>query len=421
MVPKVAIARVKRGDIETAIRQVVTMTGGLKDIIRRDSKVLVKPNLCEASPSGSGIVTNAQVTEAVTKIVMELGPRSVVIGEGSVVGYDMPGKELRNSIDFTELTTEKAFEISGTLDVARRLGVEVRNLNRDSSMEVKIPQPYVMETVKIARTALESDVIISIPVLKTHIRTLITLSLKNMKGVMPGPEKRKTHRLGLDLAIVDLNSVMPPTYAVIDATVGMQGLWQYPQDCRKMGLVIAGQDALSVDIIGSWLMGINPKKVMHLHYFALKRMITTDVKYLEIVGEPLEKHRKHFKDSFQAFAERYPEIYIVQGESACSGCTNGLVGALRYMKEAGFGEKMTDLTIIIGNAASPKATEKVVVLGRCASNCAQLGTYESGCPPEEAKIISALCEACRADFDYVIAVRDKVSRKLWDSSDAVIK
>jgi len=56
-----------------------------------------------------------------------------------------------------------------------------------------------------------------------------------MKGVMPGPEKKKTHQLGLELAIADLNSVVKPHFTVVDGLVGMEGLWEYPDDCVNLG------------------------------------------------------------------------------------------------------------------------------------------------------------------------------------------
>jgi uncharacterized protein (DUF362 family) len=406
MACRVAISKVDKGDIEAAVRQATSLAGGLEEIINESSRVLIKPNLGKPSPSGSGVLTNAQVTEAVTKIVLELNPRSIIIGEGAIAGYDFPG-----------FSTKEVFEASGTLEIARRLGVELRNLNRDTFKEVTIQEPNVMEKVRIARTALESDVIISVPVLKSHIRTHVTLSLKNMKGVMPGAEKRKSHRLGLDLAIVDLNSVVRPSYAVIDATVGMEGLWQYPQDMREVGLVIAGRDALAADIVGTSLMDIDPNQVMHLNYLAAKEGTTVDLERIEIVGEPLHKHRLHFKTGFQAFEERFPGLHIIQGKSACSGCTNELVSAVIYMKEAGYGKELEDLTVIIGNPSRPKVTDKAAVLGKCAKDFKHLGHYAAGCPPKEKDMIYALCGVCAADYKQVIATRDEARHKLWESSN----
>ncbi|MFH1672039.1 MAG: DUF362 domain-containing protein [Pseudomonadota bacterium] len=410
MTKRVAITKTGKGEIEPAVRKAINLAGGLDEIIKGSSKVLIKPNLGKPAPSGSGILTNAQVTEAVTRMVMEIGPKSVIIGDGAIAGYDFAG-----------FSTKEVFETSGMMEVAGRLGVELRNLNTDSFAEVTISHPHVMEKVKIAKTALESDVIISVPVLKSHIRTHVTLSLKNMKGVMPGAEKRKSHRLGLDLAIADLISAVRPHYAVIDATFGMEGLWQYPQDTRELGIVIAGRDPLAVDTVGTSVMGIDTDQVMHLQYIAKQEGTTVNLDQIEIVGEPLEDHIHHFVTGFEAFEKGLPEVNIIQGESACSGCTNELVSALIYMKEAGYRKELKDLCAIIGNPDNPKTSEKTAVFGKCAKGFSGLGEYAGGCPPKEKYMIRALCELCSADFEHVIATRDEARRNLWESSKNLLK
>jgi uncharacterized protein (DUF362 family) len=214
---KSVVSVVRAGDdVESAVRKAIQLAGGLGEIVNPRSRVLIKPNVNSREKSGTGKVTDARVTRAVTRIVLEEKPARVVIGEGAAVGFDFPDLQ----------DTKMALEESGTIAVARELGVPVVDLNRDANREMEIPDPYVMKSVKIAQTVLESDVIISIPVMKSHIRSAVTLSLKNMKGVMPGAEKRKTHQLGLELAIADLNSVVKPHFAVMDGLVGMEGLWE---------------------------------------------------------------------------------------------------------------------------------------------------------------------------------------------------
>jgi uncharacterized protein (DUF362 family) len=398
---RVAFARVERGDVEAAVRRAVSLAGGIDDLVR-NSRVLVKPNLWSAQRSGTGSTTDSRVTEAVTRIVLEHGPCSVVIGEGCGAGYD----------GFSH-STEEAFELSGTGDAARRLGVELRNLNADESVEVEIPGALIMDRVKISRTALESDVIISVPVLKTHIRTDVTLSLKNMKGVIPGVEKRKTHRLGLDQAIVDLNSVVGPHFVVLDATVGMQGLWSYPRDSVEVGLIGAGSHALSVDIAGATLMGVEPNEVLHLRHRAEQEGLAPTLDGVELVGDDIGPYRRTFKTGFQVFAERFPQVNIVRGESACTGCTTELVTALRYLNEAGYSPEMGGLTIVIGEVDSVPASDKVALLGKCARMHAGLGVHAAGCPPAEESVIRTLCAACGADAAKVLETRDRARERMW--------
>ncbi|MFC1860378.1 DUF362 domain-containing protein [Chloroflexota bacterium] len=410
MASKVAITQVEQNDIESAVRKAVNLAGGLDRVIKKTSKVLVKPNLFRPEISGSGLVTNAMVTEAVTKIAMELKPKSVVIGEGSAAGWDKRG-----------YSTQESFIASGTDEIAKRLGVEFRNLNIDEAITIDIPNANVMNKVRIAKTVIESDVVISVPVLKTHSLTNVSLSIKNMKGAMPGPEKRNSHRLGLDLAIADLISVVRPTYAIVDATTGMEGAWQYPDDTKQMNLIIAGNDPLAVDIVGASLMSIDPNQILHLRYAAQKENIEIESKRIVVVGEPIEKHRQQFKGFLEVFEKRFPNVKIIHGKSACTGCTAKVRSALQYTRDAGYEEALKGLTIIIGNAIDPEVTEKVAVWGVCAREFSNLGAYVTGCPPSEEDVIKTICRACDINGSEVLAVREESHHRLWQKSDISLK
>lgn len=410
MTNRVSLTKVASHDVESAVRSAVQLAGGLDELIGSSSRVLIKPNQCKPSPRHSGCMTDGDVVEAITKVVLERNPASVIIGDGAIAGYDFAG-----------FSTQESFDASGVTEVAKRLGVELRNLNKDSIEEVTVPNALVMDTVRIAKTALESDVIISVPVLKTHIRTHATLALKNMKGVMPGAEKRKSHRLGLDMAIVDLCSVVRPHYAIIDATVGMEGLWQAPQDSVEMGLIVAGSDALCVDVVGAALMGIDPSQIMHFHYMGEREGKRVDLDAVDLVGERLEDHRKVFTTGFDVFQSRYPEVSIVQGESACSGCTNELVSAITYMKQAGYAEQMTGLTVVIGNASDAGTQDKVVALGKCAADLPGASAYVPGCPPKEDEMVRVIAKVCGADPEAVMATMAEARKKLWDASSDLLE
>jgi uncharacterized protein (DUF362 family) len=394
---KVSIARVREGRIEEAVRQAVELAGGMDRLIRPDTRVLVKPNLCKPAPSGSGLITHCRVTEAVTRMVLEMGPKSVVIGEGAGAGYDFSGAH----------STEEAFRVSGTAEVARGMGVEIRNLNRDAHEQVRIDKAFRMRKVKISRTALESDVIISVPVMKTHNRTLMTLGLKNMKGVLPGEEKRKTHRLGLDQGIADLNRVVKPHFTVIDGVVAMEGWWEYPHDSVKMETIVAGADVVAVDAVGAYIMDFNPEQ----------QGLSTELDSIDVVGESIEEIRRSFKPAFEVFKQRYPGVSVVLGQSACTGCVCELISALSHVREAGFLENMDGLSVVVGDPNEEDVpSEKVVLMGKCAKELSKIGRYVKGCPPKEDDMIRAICRICRVDADEVLVSKDRVRQKVWDAT-----
>ena len=89
----VSIVKVEGDRVEDAVREAIELAGGLEAAIPPGSSVLIKPNVVSPSRSGSGKITDARVTQAVAKVVLERHPGRVIIGEGSSVGYDFPGRK----------------------------------------------------------------------------------------------------------------------------------------------------------------------------------------------------------------------------------------------------------------------------------------------------------------------------------------
>jgi len=237
---------------------------------------------------------------------------------------------------------------------------------------------------------------------------------------MPGAEKRKTHSLGLDKAIADLNSVTEPAYIILDALAGMQATWEYPEDRFEMGLILAGSDPIAVDTVGTCLMGFDPSQVMHLQYFARRRRTVADFSRVEVVGEPVEKYRRNLKSGFEVFKSRYPGVTIIEGRSSCSGCIGELIGALSAIRDSAGEQALQDISVILGNPIKAATTDKTVVLGKCARRLARLGWYVRGCPPHDDDMIKALCEVCNLDAEFVIASRNSGRTKRWEETKTAL-
>ncbi len=410
MTQKVSIVRVENCNFEDAVRAAVERAGGLAPLIRHDSRVVVKPNLARKEASGSGAITDARMTEAVTKLVLDLNPASVVIAEGTAVGYDDAC-----------LGTQEIFDLSGTSAVAHKLGVPCVYLNADEPVPVEVPQPRAMDRVLVARTIVESDVVISVPVLKTHPRVNATIALKNMFGTLPGTEKRAAHMLGINDSLIDLFSVLRAHYSVVDATVAMEGTWRVPQDQRMLGLVFAGRDALAVDLVGCALMGIDPDSVLYLRHMTQWPGEVRSLQDIEVVGESIQAHAERFRPAFDVIKEAYPEVNFIEGPSFCGGCVAELVSALKHVKGAGYGDRMKGLTVIVGNPEEVEATDRMVVIGGCSEELEEYGPLASGCPPAEDDVIEAFCEAIGADASLVMSVRDETRQRMWDESSHLVR
>jgi uncharacterized protein (DUF362 family) len=120
----------------------------------------------------------------------------------------------------------------------------------------------------LPRTALEADFVVSIPKLKTHHWAGVTLSLKNMFGIVPGNcygwPKNALHWAGLTNSILDINSTVRPDFAIVDGIVGMEGNGPLQGDAKPCGLLVAGDDPVAVDATCARLMGLVPERIKYL-------------------------------------------------------------------------------------------------------------------------------------------------------------
>ncbi|MFH1242267.1 MAG: DUF362 domain-containing protein [Pseudomonadota bacterium] len=390
----VSIVKLQNGNVEGAVRKAVSLTGSFESVAWEGAKVLIKPNTVLPVKTGTGIVTDVRVVEAVTRLVLEKNPKKVVIGEGSSVGYDF--RETWNSM--------RCMEIAGVTEVARRFGVEVVDLNRDEQVEVSVPDAFVMENFAIAKTALEADVIICLPVIKTHIRTGITCGLKNMKGVLPGNEKKRTHKLGLDRGIVDLNRVTKPTFTIVDGIVGVQGAWGSQAEAADrvpLNLIFAGSDVVAVDTVCATTAGFDVREILHVQLAGEANLGICNMDLIEVRGETLDDVKRPFIPFLQAAKDLYGGAKVIEKDS-CTGCMGESVSTFIYLNRAGFHERLPDLTLIMGTPEEiPPLKEKPVILGRCAKAYRHLGVFVPGCPPHGLKITDAVCQALEIDQDIV--------------------
>ncbi|MGC9349888.1 MAG: DUF362 domain-containing protein [Anaerolineae bacterium] len=393
----VSIARVDNQEVLNAVRRAVELIDGLAGL-RAGDTVLIKPNLVKPTASGSGIITDARVVDAVVQLVLERKPGEIIIGEGSSVGYDFPGR----------VDSLSAMEESGTADVARKYDLRMVDLNRDEVIEVEAEHAYVMHTFGVARTALEANFTVNVPVIKTHGRTGITCGLKNMKGVLPGVEKKRTHRLGLDRGIVDLNRVMKPPLTVVDALVGRAGTHTRPEDRITLNAIIAGKDVVAVDAVCAAVMGFDVDEILHVRLADEAGLGEADLDRIDVYGERIADIARPFQSYAEAAKERFGAAKIIES-SSCTGCWGEMESAFLYLNEAGFSDRLKELILVMGTPDEvPDLDGTPVIVGKCPREFKGLGVWVPGCPPHGIQITDAICEALDIDKEVVHEVIERL-------------
>ena len=222
------------------------------DLPVRGKKVLLKPNFVEPDPEGI-INTHPAVVGAVRETFLRLGAQSVRVAEG-------PGHER---------DTEAIVETIHLRDFLGPLAELFVDLNLDEVHPVNLrTRASKLKQLYLPRTVLEADFIVSLPKLKTHHWVGVTLSLKNMFGIVPGCcygwPKNVLHWAGITPSILDINSTVRPDFAIVDGIIGMEGNGPIQGSPKPSGVLILGDDPVAVDATCARVMGLVPERIDYL-------------------------------------------------------------------------------------------------------------------------------------------------------------
>jgi uncharacterized protein (DUF362 family) len=264
----------------------------LKDVILRGIKlcalqvsgkrIVLKPNLVEFDPKAV-INTNPAVIEAAVEAFRTLGAAEVVVAEG-------PGHRRDN---------EYLLSASGLYDVIREHKIRYVDLNTDDVRATPVRSSFTrFKQLYLPETLFNADLLVSMPKLKTHHWAGVTLSMKNMFGIIPGAvygwPKNILHWQGIDNSILDINSSLPlPQFAIVDGIVGMEGNGPLQGQAKAAGVLIFGDDLVAVDASAARLMRIEPAKVNHLAKADTFLGNLANEK-IEQIGEKLEIYQQDF-------------------------------------------------------------------------------------------------------------------------------
>jgi len=245
-------------------------------------RILLKPNIVEPLANTVHINTHPLVVRGAAEAFLSLGAASVTVAEGS--GH------CRDSL--------RTLEESGIADVLLEDRIPFADLNCDDVYTVSnIGRHSPLKTLTFPVALRQADWIVSMPKLKTHHWAGVTLSMKNLFGVMPGMfygwPKNVLHNAGIEKCILDINATLQPHFAIVDGVVGMEGDGPIMGSPRPAGVLVMGRNLTAVDATCTRIMGLNPHKVPYLRA-ASSRIGPVREKNILQHGETINSVRTNF-------------------------------------------------------------------------------------------------------------------------------
>ena len=276
---RVAVSRCRAYEpdaVRAAVASAVGHLGGIGKFVGKGERVLVKPNLLASRSPEQAVTTHPAIARAVVELVQEAG--------GVPVLGDSPGGQNVGQ------SYERLLRRTGMAGVAEATGCGIVSFD-DARVEVPAPDAKSFKRFTVAKAVLDADKVIVLPKLKTHQLTFYTGAVKVLYGYIPGLLKAEYHlHTGTDAEtfsdlLLDLHSALPPTLAVMDAVIGMEGQGPSGGNPREVGLILASESCPALDYVACSIIGFDPAGVPTVRKAAERGIGPTDLSKIEILGE----------------------------------------------------------------------------------------------------------------------------------------
>lgn len=248
--------------------------GGLKSMINRSDKVLLKPNLLRSSNPGQAIVTHPTFVEAVAELLLDHGAQ-LSLGDSPPLG-----------------NLARVLSKSGYDNFMKRLNVKPCPFTRKRSLDCL--NSRLFRRLELAEEVFEFDKVINLPKIKTHCQMGLTLAVKNLFGTVIGTDKASWHlRAGKNIdsfatVLVQIYEQISPMVSIVDGVLGMEGNGPNSGKPRRIGIVAAGKDAVALDSVIASLLDFPIDLVKTCVVGRDLGLGVTDPEVIAVVGDELD-------------------------------------------------------------------------------------------------------------------------------------
>jgi uncharacterized protein (DUF362 family) len=387
-----------------SVRRAVDLSHGLNHLPRK-ANVFIKPNIVfwtRTAPFPKwGVVTTSRVIEDMVILLKERGIDQITITEGMTT-YDPKDRE----------TPAHAFESLGYNVLKKRYGIKTLNIFERPFKRIDLGAGVALN---FNEDVLQSDFLVNLPVLKTHAQAIVSLGIKNLKGLIDVKSRKSCHspHPGKDFnyMIARLANKMPPSFTLLDGIYTSERGPFFEGRLRRSNILIASSDIFSADKVGAKVLGYDPSEIPYLVHAAHDFGRTTDLSDVETVGEKIEavasRHEYAFPYTEDGNLPKPMEKMGVKGlsyrkydDTICTYCSGLSSVILMAIAMAWRGEPWDEIEILTGKVMKPTpGKRKTILIGNCMykANRDDANIKEmiaaKGCPPDLKGILEALQRA----------------------------
>lgn len=231
-------------DPNTLIEKGLNALGGIGQLVKKGSSVVIKPNFSVPRKPEEAATTNPLLVAALVRQCLAAGAREV-----KVIDYPFSGPLCLTN--------------SGIKAAVEAAGGRAFNINKESFYTEVDMGGTLLKKVLFSKDVLEADILINFPILKHHMTTKVTMGLKGMMGLVW--DRGYFHRTDLNQAIAELAAYRKPDLTILDATRGIIDHGPGgPGTIQEWNQVVFGVGSVAVDAYGANLFGLEPTEIAHL-------------------------------------------------------------------------------------------------------------------------------------------------------------
>lgn len=383
--------------INKALCQIINDVGGVSQFINKENSVLIKPNQGNPCKGDVSAVTHPDIVVELCEILKHNGIDKVKVGEGSIVGTK----------------SSEVFAENGFNSHIEKMKLPLIDLKSTGCSVCDVEKPLEVEKLEVYNEVLENDVIVNVPKLKSGFGPFhMSIALKNIKGCISDKDKKMFHSLDSDdttkklqMALIDLNSVIRPSLNICDGIKGMYGILP-TEGCEGIdyNILMASNNPAAMDFVCAYLTGLDIPNIEILEKLGKLGKGPKKLDDIEIYCEyGIEKLRDEITKKVHTTldnSESELPIKVTKG-NVCSGCLNAVSVALNWFPfcpEDTF-DKNTYYELLLGkNINIQKVGDTHLSIGSCAAKY-KCENHLKGCPPKSDSIINKILEMMKKNED----------------------
>jgi uncharacterized protein (DUF362 family) len=361
------------------VAEVFSLLGGLENLIRPNSTVVLKPNAGHPAAAETSVNTSPAVVAAVINEVKKARPKEIIVAEAAAIGCD----------------TMNVLEVSGIGAAAEDNGARIIDIKREKDL-INIPIRDArsnLKKVKLPRFLLEAEHIVNLPIFKSHASMVFTCALKNLKGVVQDVTHLQMHQTDLAAAMMDVWSVIRADLSIADLIRPAEGFGPHTTLPTDFGCLVGSKDPVALDATACRMVGLPLDKVAYFAPAKERGLGNFEEELIDVRGRTIAEVFKQLWFPYLEGFETWPE-YDFHTSGACSSCEALVAFTMEKLKALGEYERNAGCTIMVGakrDDEMPKDVDpnNVILVGDCLRRFKGkgVGHWAGNCPPLEPHVL----------------------------------